>query len=239
MYKFTDETTINDFSEKNIEAFYNKGYKFVRKDKGIMQQTHSLRIILDKNFKFNSENRRILRKTEWLKLETYRLPLNKSEYNYEIHKLGKNFYETKAGKDIFSAAKIKELITKSEKSNFNLLLEYSDLIPIDIAKTLSCESEENSKENFVLGYSICYKSKNILHYSYPFYNLEYSKPNIGMGMILKAIEWSLHNNLKYFYIGSVDSKKSLYKLQFENMEWWDNDNWSKDITKLKELIRDF
>jgi arginyl-tRNA--protein-N-Asp/Glu arginylyltransferase len=220
-YKFTQEVTIEDFSENNIESLYKKGFKFVRKQKGLMQQTLSLRIVLDDNFEFNSENRRIKRKTEFLKLEAQDLPLNSDNYDFKIHKIGKDFYKKIAGDEIFSASKIKELVTDPEKSNFNLLLSFAD-----------------QETNETIGYCICYKSQNILHYSYPFYSFETEKKNIGMGMIINAIQYCLDDGIKYFYLGSVDSEKSLYKLQFENMEWWDDNSWSKDIEKLKKLIKD-
>ena len=62
-YLSWDNKTIVDFSEKNIEAMYARGYVFTRLGKGAMTQTRSLRIGLDK-FELSSENRRVLRKTE-------------------------------------------------------------------------------------------------------------------------------------------------------------------------------
>lgn len=216
MYHSFGQQTITDFLDVNIEKAYDEGYVFTRIGKGIMNQVQSLRIHLE-NFEFNSENRRILRKVEDLKMEVINLPLDNENYDCRIHKIGKDFYFTKNNKEVFSAAKIKELVTNSDKSNFNTLLKFSI-------------------NNEVVGYVICYRSEDILHYSYPFYDLTKDVPNLGMGMIMKSIEYSKTINLKYFYLGSISTPKSLYKLQFNNMEYFDGKTWSRDFEKLKSII---
>ena len=62
-YLTWDEKTITDFSPENINSLYNEGYVFTRKEKGIMNQTRSVRIDLS-HFELSSENRRILKKTK-------------------------------------------------------------------------------------------------------------------------------------------------------------------------------
>jgi hypothetical protein len=106
-----------------VEGFLSP-YKipvFTRKDKGVMQQTRSLRIDLSK-FKLSSENRRILKKNEPLLLRPDTIPY--PDYTWAIGKMGKDFYTTKFGDGTFSANKIKELVTDENKSNFNRLLSY-------------------------------------------------------------------------------------------------------------------
>jgi hypothetical protein len=46
MYLAWNKQTITDFSEKNIEALYSKGYVFTRTGRGDMNQTRSLRLDL-------------------------------------------------------------------------------------------------------------------------------------------------------------------------------------------------
>jgi len=183
-----------------------------------MNQIRSLRIDLQE-FEFNSENRRILRKTEWVELESLNIPLEESKYDYNIHKMGKEFYYKKNNEYVFSAAKIKELILDSDKTNFNNLLKFKD-----------------SETGLTLGYAISLETENIFHYAFPFYDLSSKRENLGMGMILKSIEYSIEHQKKYFYLGSVYTTKSRYKLQFNNIEWWDQREWSKDIEKLKKIL---
>jgi len=213
MYLKHSEQTITDFSVKNIEEQYDHGFLFERTERGAMYETRSVRIDLSK-FDLSSENKRILKKTEGVTFSVLRLPYE--QYTWQIGKLGKDFYETKFGEGVFSANKIKELITDSEKSNFNRLFKYDEI-----------------------GYAICLETDNILHYSYPFYNQNSDTPNLGIGMMTRAILWAKENNKKYIYLGSAKDEKAKYKLQFSGCEWWDSTKrvWSDDVEELKNIIR--
>jgi len=211
-----NEQTITDFSETNINSLYNQGWLFTREGRGAMYQTRSLRIDLEK-FELSSENRRVLKKTEDIGLMTYDLPYEK--YSWEIGKMGKEFYQTKFGDGIFSANKIKELLTK--KHNFNKLYIY------------------NNKQEAV-GYCICFETDKILHYSYPFYVLHHTSyvisPNLGLGMMLRAIIHSKEASKKYVYLCSAKDAKAKYKLQFAGLEWFDGKEWKTNIDELKKIL---
>lgn len=226
-YFSTDQKTITSIGEgfnldsNEVNEEYNSGYVLTRLGKGIMNQTRSLRIDLSK-FELTSENRRILKKTEGLEAEFKNLPID--NYSWEIHKLGKDFYSRKFGDDTMSASKIKELFTDMEKSNMNSVFEYT------------LESSERVSVN--VGYCLTYSNHEIIHYAYPFYNLDFDFPNLGLGMMLRAINWAKENGKQYIYLGSVTDSSAKYKLQFEGLEWFDTDRkeWSSDVNKLKELI---
>lgn len=205
---------LEELSETEILNHFNNGYLFTREQKGSMYQTRSLRIALDR-FAPSSENRRILAKVEGLTVSEHILPLE--PYDWQIHKLGKNYYETKFGPGVFSANKIKELLTKPSESNFNRLLEYSfngDLV----------------------GYTICYADSSIMQYAYPFYDLSKYANNFGMGMMLKAIELAKNSGKTHIYLGSATRPKDSYKLQFDGLEWFDGANWQQDLAQLKDLL---
>lgn len=250
MYLSWNEKIITDFSDKNLESAYNGGYVFTRVGKGVMKQTRSLRIDLSK-FELSSENKRILKKTEELNLSVSPIPYEK--YTWEIHKLGKNFYEQKFGKGTFSAQKIKELITDKEKSNFNQLFVYS--LPTVILNEVNLPTGQagnplnqderdpsvaelpQDDKRLETGYCIALETKNILHYCYPFYNLEMNYPNIGLGMMTKAILWAKENNKKYIYLGSFSRPTDTYKLQFSGLEWFDGTSWQTNTDQLKNLLQ--
>jgi arginyl-tRNA--protein-N-Asp/Glu arginylyltransferase len=219
MYLKFSEKTITDFSEKNINTLYNQGYVFTRVGRGLMNQTRSLRIDLSK-FELTSENRRVLKKTEEIKLEIARLPYH--DYTWQIGKMAKDFYDTKFGDKTFSANKIKELLTDERKSNFNLLL------------TFNCHPELDSGS---IGYTICNATNAILHYCYPFYDLEKSPKDTGLGMMIRAIVWAKENGKKYIYLGSASRPNDTYKLQFKGVEWFDENKWSEDLEKLKNILK--
>lgn len=212
-YLSWDNKRISDFSEKNISDLYEQGFVFTRLGKGEMIQTRSVRIDL-RFFKLSSENKRVLKKTENVILETVSLP--HPTYNWKIHKLGFNFYTKKFGEKTFSANKIKELLT-SDKSNYNLLLVY--------------KLGDNP-----IGYCICYQNKNLLHYSYPFYELESEIKNLGIGMMTKAIVWAKEQGKKYIYLGSAQNPTAMYKTQFSGFEWFNGKSWIKNKNELKEIL---
>lgn len=208
-----DEKVINDFGEKAVAQMYDSGYVFTRIGKGVMQKTRLIRIDLSK-FELSSENRRILKKNEDLKIRSIDLPL--SDYDWHVAKLAKDFYDTKFTPGIVSVSKIKELLTIPDKSNFNKLFIYS-------------------KDNKDIGYTISYQSDSILHYSYPFYDLK-SPKDTGMGMMILAIQHAKEKGLKYIYLGSLQRPNDTYKLQFNSIEWFDENKWSTDLKKVKNLL---
>ena len=225
---------------------YDGGFVFTRIGKGVMNKTRSLRINLEK-FGLSSENRRVLKKTEDLVLSSHTIPY--PEYNWTIHKMGKEFYEKKFGDGVFSAQKIKELITNKDKGNFNKLFVYalslrgaaSDAaIPTEALPNNGIASLPKEARNDNIAYCIALETKNILHYCYPFYHLQPTtynlQPNIGMGMMLKAIVWAKENGKQYIYLGSFQRPADVYKLQFSGLEWFDGKNWQSDLDELKKAL---
>ncbi len=206
-YLHWKEETITDDSNESISRMYDNGFVFTRLGKGVMHQTRSVRINLSK-FDISSENRRILRKGENISFTENVIPYN--SYRWEIGKIAKDFYEVKAG-GAFTANKIKELMTTVH--NFNTVLNFSDL-----------------------GYVICYKNNEILHYCYPFYDLEKSPKDMGLIMMTKMIAEAKTQGLKYVYLGSLQRSSDVYKLQFSGVEWFDGKIWKNDITEVKNIL---
>lgn len=215
-YYKTDQITQKDLSQSAIEEKYEKGYVFTRLGKGIMNQTRSLRIKLAE-FELSSENKRVLKHVDGLKVEAKPLPLSLEDYDWEISKLAKTFYEAKFGNKTFSTNKARELLTNPFKSNYNSILIY-----------------DFGKER--VGYAICFETEKILHYGYPFYRLEEFNNNFGMGMMLLAIQKSKTADRDYMYLGSATKPADKYKLQFKGLEWFDGRVWSTDLEELKEKI---
>ncbi|OHA15286.1 MAG: hypothetical protein A3G52_04215 [Candidatus Taylorbacteria bacterium RIFCSPLOWO2_12_FULL_43_20] len=216
---------LPDFSDESMENLYDEGYIFTRIGKGYFTQTRSLRIDLSK-FELSSENRRILRKMENIKMEL--IPLPYENYHWSIHKLAKDFY-SKFGDNIFSANKVKELLTDPEKSNFNRLITFTQDIH---------ESSGNAAEQAeTLGYCVALETKKILHYSYPFYKGSEKNPSFGLGMMTKAIMWAKENGKKYIYLGSLQRPSDTYKLQFSGSEWFDGKAWSNDFSEIAKILK--
>jgi len=217
--------TIRDGNAEIISS-YNEGYVFGRNEKKHMNRIRSLRIALD-NFIYSSENRRVLRKYH------HKLVLNSipyPEYTWKIHKMGKDFYDTKFGKDTFSANKIKELFTSPESVNFTHILTFK---------------EDASQQDLPAGFCIAYSnhdqnsSVTFMHYAFPFYSLDYLNTGFGMYMMTKTVEYCKNEDFDYLYLGSMHDPSSLYKLQFKGLEWFDEEagEWSQDLGELKARVK--
>ena len=111
-------------------------------------------------------------------------------------------------------------MTDANKSNFNRLLVY-----------------RNSASGRAIGYAICLLTSTLLHYSYPFYILNPETPSLGLGMMIKAIEYAKDHGLQYAYLGSLQRSTDTYKLQFSGMEWFDGQKWQTDVSPLKEILK--
>lgn len=245
-YLSWDTQTISDFSNETIHAMYQQGYVFTRKGKGEMDQTRSVRIDLSQ-FELTSENRRILRKCQNMILAAASIPY--AEYDWSIGKLAKDFYDTKFGKGTFSANKIKEIMTDRKKSNFNLVFRYgsSSLRGTERSEVTNQSPSVTITEHGIasvatlprndetVGYCIALETNRLLHYSYPFYSLDEDK-NIGMGMMLQAIQYAKENGKTYIYLGSAQRPTDTYKLQFAGLEWFDGTGWSNNLETLKQIL---
>jgi arginyl-tRNA--protein-N-Asp/Glu arginylyltransferase len=214
------QITLDNFANDQLEDRYAHGFVFGRIGRGVMDETRSTRIDLQA-FSLSSENRRILRKVANVTMTAHDIPY--TPYDWTIGKLAKDFYDEKFGIGTFSANKIKEVLTDSAKSNFNRLFKYN-------------------LNSHTVGYAICLETEHIIHYSYPFYDLHPENyiynPNIGMGMMLKAIEMAKDSGKSYIYLGSTQRPTDTYKLQFQRLEWWNGDKWTDDTEELKLLLTD-
>lgn len=229
-YFQTDNKTLTEPTNQEINDLYNNGFLFTRVEKGNLYQTRSLRVNLSQ-FELSSENRRILGKNEDLSLNNLNIPLE--NYDWKVHSYGKDFYFKRFGDGTMSASKIKEMFIEPDKSNMNSVLVYN--YP---QKTEHEDSWDLSigKITNVTGLCLIYSNEEIVHYAYPFYDLSVAKDrSLGLAMMTKALVWAQENNKKYMYLGSVTDSHAHYKLQFKGLEWFDSETttWSDDLSRLK------
>ncbi len=233
-YLHWNEKIVTDFSDRNVSDMYSCGYVFNRLGKGVMHQTRSLRIDL-KKFRLSSENRRIIRKGESVVIE--KSPIPYENYNWKIAKMAKSFYEKKVGSS-FSANKIKELIASDQGFNTLLIFKegnYSNE-KVEKGEDKNGFANMNFTNNIPHGYAISYENPSMIHYSYPFYDLEQAPKDMGLIMMNKVIVDAKSRGLSYVYLGSLQRPTDTYKLQFEGLEWFDGKAWSDDIEKVKKIL---
>lgn len=197
---------------ESIESAYNLGLLHTRIEENKYMLCRSVRIDLSK-FDLSSENRRVTRKTDYLKLDA--VDSRNLEYDYEIGKMAIDFYSSRFGVKTISAQKWKWIFTSGV---FNKILVYKD-------------------GETAIGYCPTIQTKKIIHYAYPFYLTDYFKKNAGMGMILQVLKYAKELGLEYAYLGTSYTEASLYKTQFSGFEWFDGNQWNPDIELLKSIIR--
>lgn len=205
-YKKYKEQTITDFSDEHIESMYDQGFVFTRLGRGVMHQIDSVRVDLEQ-FEMSSENRRIFKKSEGLEMSFK--TLDSFAYDWQIGKQAKDFYDTKFGAGIMSANKVREMFTDADKSNMNCAFVYVR------------PNHSNILEN--VGMCLAVETQHLVHYSYPFYDLDIDMPNAGMTMMLRAVVWAQEQSKKHIYLGS-DKR---YKHQFKGLKVFNpEDGWN-------------
>ena len=186
---------------RNTAENYSAGLLPQRNKSGIWYFDTSSRSNLS-NFQLNSENRRIIRKTD--------------EFNFEIIPLKDFSFTSKVQKNIHSWVKELEwnLPTSSIKTIFtNHIFNY-----LYIWKNQS---------NEIIAYSVCYFSDSISHVAYVFYDPKYSHDNLSIRLVLQTIVDSHHKNLKFCYLGRFSQKTGYYKRNMPGFEYFKNGNWIK------------
>lgn len=199
--------------EDPIDGMYEAGFIPTRIRKDLYYLARGSRIDLGV-FEPSSENRRVKRKVEDLSIEL--VSLKKFDYDYTIGKLAKDFYDAKFGKGTMSAQKMKWIFTSGAYTHVFVY----------------------SLDGKIVGYCPLICNGTLIHYAYPFYDLSIENPNMGMGMMLSAIEHAKETRRKYVYLGTVYTETSLYKTQFKGFQYFTGWKWSSDVKALKSLIRD-
>ncbi len=158
--------------------------------------------------------------------------------------MAKDFYSQKFGDGTMSASKVKEMFNDESRSNMNGVMRYEVRGTRDEGNTpLPAQEQVSPLEGGltgVIGFCLCYVNDQVIHYAYPFYRLDIDFPNLGMGMMIRAVQWAKENDKRYIYLGSIVDETALYKLQFNALEWFDTDEhkWSDDIDLIKGIVKE-
>ncbi len=191
---------FNIKNELTIEENYDLGLLPQRNEKNIFYQESSCRSNLE-NFVLNSENRRILKKTENITYKT----VNLSDFVY-TPKLQKQIHDwVKELNWDFPTSSIKKVFTDHI---FNRLYIFYD-------------------HDVVAAYAVCYFSPTISHVAYLFYDPKYSHQDLPIRCPLQVVIDSHEQQLKYTYLGrfNPETKLGFYKRSFPGFEYYYNNSW--------------
>lgn len=193
------------------EDIFQQGLLPTRINRDLFYLTRSSRVRVD-DFEPSSENRRIRRKTEQFDVKL--VPVKEFAYSPEIQKNCKDWFNERLGEKVIGALGVKKVFYEM---NNNYVFVWSD----------------GDKE---IGYVVCLITEGLIHYNFAFYNPEYFNQNLGVRMMLEAVEYAKENNISYIYLGSVYEQSSMYKTQYKGFEFFNGIAWSSNLEELKYLI---
>jgi len=186
---------------------YQDGLLPQRNSKDLWYQDSSSRSSLQ-GASFNSENRRIIKKTQNFSYQIF----NKDTLNYtpQLQKTIKDWI--KGLQWDFPISSVKKIF---KDHIFNTFYFWYD----------------DNKD--LVAVSICYFNQEISHISYVFYDPKYSHQNLPIRIVLQVIEDSINQNLNYCYLGRFSESMGFYKRNMPNFQIFKDNSWQpyqKDTT---------
>jgi arginyl-tRNA--protein-N-Asp/Glu arginylyltransferase len=163
----------------------------------------------------SSENRRILRKGEGIRVEL--VPRNRFDYTAQRRAFCKGYADIKFGKDTMGFERLDNLFASPLITH---LLVYTD-------------TATGGEVGLVMVYC---EARALAFYYYAFYDLNYFQRNLGMFMMTSAVSLFAGRGTRHLYLGSCYSKNALYKTQFAGAEFFNGFRWSTDLKELKYLL---
>lgn len=189
---------FNIISNSDIETNYQNGLLPQRNDKSLFYSETSCRSDLSR-FSLNSENRRILKKTENF---SYQIT-PQSQFNFDIN-VQKLCYQwiKQLGWD-FPVSSLKTIF---QNHIFNQIYTWK-------------------LDQKVVAYAVSYFSPKISHIAYVFYDPQYSHLNLPIRLVLQVIIDSHQKNLQYCYLGRFSPTTGYYKRNMPGFQYFDNNQW--------------
>jgi arginyl-tRNA--protein-N-Asp/Glu arginylyltransferase len=205
---------VPDEGEKPSDIF-NAGFLPSSRQLDRFYLCRQIRVTLAK-FELSSENRRILRKGEGIKVEL--VPREKFDYTPARREFFKNYADTKFGKDVMTYERLDSLFSTPIISHLLMFTDAQTGAEIGVA-TLYVEDAA------------------LAYYYYAFYDLIFPNRSLGMFMMTSAAQLFAAHGCKHLYLGTCYAESALYKTQFAGAEFFNGFRWSDNLDELKFLLR--
>ncbi len=178
----------------------------------IFYMARSLRINLP-DWELNSENRRIYRKFEG-QLEQQTQTKHLIDITNETFlTFCEDYFSQRHGATIMPRERLK------------LVLEtVTDIVTY----------KHNDK---LVGYVFLVNDEDMSHYWYSFYDLDYANQSLGLWMMTDCAIQAKKQGKQHFYLGTAYSEKGIYKTNYDNLEYWNGQQWSQEINLLRDRCR--
>lgn len=174
----------------------------------------NIRVELDK-YQPSSENRRILRKGGNI---AFKLIL-RSDFDFtpQWREFCKSYADAKFGQDVMSYERLDKLMSS----------------PIISHLVIFTDNASGKDIGLVMLYL---QQPAMAFYYYAFYDLQFPADHLGMFMMTAAAGLMKEQCIAFLYLGSCYSRSALYKTQFPGVQFFNGNQWSKNIAELKYLI---
>jgi len=193
---------------------FNAGFLPSSAGLGHFTLSRNVRVDLAK-FQASSENRRILRKGEGIKMQL----LPRAEFDFSRER------QESYGK--YAAARFGEGVMPPER------LELVFNSPVATHVLLFTDAPSGAELGVVVLYL---ETPRLAFYRYAFYDLNHFNRNLGMFMMTAAVADFAARGIRHLYLGTCYSERALYKTQFAGVEFFNGFRWSEDLDELKFLI---
>lgn len=193
---------------------FERGFLPGTKDLDRFYLCRNVRIDLSK-FKPSSENRRILRKGQGIRLQL--LPRNQFRYTEQRREFYKTYADIKFGKDVMPSERLDALFHGKIVTHILLFID-----------------EETDAE--VGAVTLYVERPRMAYYYFAFYDLNYYPRSLGLYMMTSAVDFFAHRRFKHLYLGTIYNRNAMYKTQFSGVEFFNGFEWASDLNQLKHLI---
>ncbi len=196
-----------------LSDIYNLGYlpySGSKDTKGVFYFARSGRVVLNE-FKLTSENRRVAKKFDG-QFEKQRTPLSEFSITDRFLDFCLDYFAKKHGPSVMP------------RERLELILSFG------IISTVITYH----KDGKVVGYVFEVADPAMGHYWYSFYDPSMAGQSLGVWLMLDCIRDAKAAGRTYYYLGTVYGGKTIYKMNFGPLEWWDGTGWSRDSKALKD-----
>jgi hypothetical protein len=206
---------LREADEKPSDIF-NAGFLPSSRELDRFYLCRQIRINLAK-FQPSSENRRVLRKGEGLRLEL--APRAQFEFTPARREFCRHYTDAKFGAGGgMSHERLDSLFNTPVTSH---VLVFTD-----------------EKTGVEAGVATLYVEEPALaFYYYSFYDLNHPNRGLGMFMMTSAAAAFAARGIRHLYLGTCYSESALYKTQFPGVEFFNGFRWSEDLEELKYQLR--
>ncbi|MEM6696878.1 MAG: GNAT family N-acetyltransferase [Bacteroidota bacterium] len=207
-------------SNGDLPEIYNKGFLPYSSDPSLTLETYylarSLRVDLS-NFTDTSENRRVHRKMEHLKIEVEAVPKAQLIEQPDFFDFCLAYAKERFSHNAMDEARLEYILGRASA---NTILTFTN-------------------EGKVIGYVLAIIHDNFFHYWYAFFDTTLLKEYpIGKWIMWRSLHWAKEENLSHVYLGTCYGKSALYKARdFKGLEFFDGMGWNNDVKLLKTLCK--